>query len=128
MEKLLVILGMLREVRGRTRLQKTVFLLSENEDVNLGYDFIPYHYGPYSQDLQLEVDLLEAAGLLQIRPRDGILYMHSLTEEGEAAARETEQEMDEAERDRLSKALRKYGRRSTNSLIKEAKKLAGMLS
>jgi len=125
-EKLLVTLNRLGEVWGRTRLQKMIFLLKEKDGVNFGYDFIPYHYGPYSQELQVELNLLEAAGLVQVKPEDKNLYVYSLTEEGKNVARKIEQKMDRTELEKLVNGLRYYKKKKTRFLIKMAKELVGM--
>jgi len=125
-EKLIVILNRLGTVKGRTRLQKIIFLLNNKEGIPLDYHFIPYYYGPYSRDLQLEIDFLEAAGFVEVRPQDGILYVHKLTEKGKEAAKKIEEEIGKTEMDKLLRVLEKYKRRTTSSLIKEAKELAGM--
>jgi uncharacterized protein YwgA len=36
---------------GKTKLQKSLYFLQESLDVPLGFDFVMYHYGPYSQDI-----------------------------------------------------------------------------
>jgi len=126
-EKLLVVLDRLRVIRGRTRLQKIIFLLKHKNKIDFDYNFIPYYYGPYSRDLQLAVNLLEAAGFVQVVPESGNLYVHCLTTEGRSAARQSEQKMQKSEKNSLSEALRSYDEeRSTPSLISEAKKLAAL--
>lgn len=125
LEKLLVLLSAFSEIRGRTRFQKIIFLLKEKDNIDFDYDFIPYYYGPYCQDLQLEIDLLEAADFVQVEPEDGNLYVHRLTEKGRQAADEIEQRMEDSEQ-RLLGAWRKYRRRSTSSLIREAKNVASV--
>jgi uncharacterized protein YwgA len=127
-EKLLVILSKLRVIDGRTRFQKIVFLLRNKESIDLNYNFIPYYYGPYSHELQLEINLLEAAGLVQVVPKDRTLYVHSLTVEGHHAVAEIERRMDVSEKEKLQKAIRNYRKKSTMSLIKEAKQLANTAS
>lgn len=122
LEKLLVVLNRLGDIRGRTRFQKILYLLKEKDNIDLDYDFIPYYYGPYSRGLQLEINLLEAADFVQVEAKDDNLYVHSLTEKGKAAAKEIEQKIEKEER-MLLNALKKYKRRSTSSLIREAKKL-----
>jgi uncharacterized protein YwgA len=125
-EKLLVILRKLRVIPGRTRFQKIIFLLENKDRISLTYNFIPYYYGPYSSELQLEIDMLEASSLIQVVPEDGNLYVHCLTEEGRRIAAEVERKMTAPEIGALSAALRQYRRRSTSSLITEAKRLANM--
>lgn len=125
-EKLLVMLNKLGTVNGRTRFQKIVFLLKEKEGLELGYTFIPYHYGPYAHDLQLEMDLLEAAGFIRVEHQEDNLYVHSLTEQGVKVAERIAHQIDFTEFKKLSKLLEKYNVRSTKSLTTESKKLVGM--
>lgn len=122
-EKVLFILSKLREIAGRTRFQKIIFLLKHKEGINFSYIFVPYYYGPYSFELQLDINLLEAAGLLEIIPKDGTLYLHRLTSEGEKLAAKVEEKIDPQEREKIEKALKKYERKSTSTLIEEAKKI-----
>lgn len=125
-EKLLVILRRLRVISGRTRFQKIVFLLENRDGVSLGYHFIPYYYGPYSSELQLEIDMLEASGLIQVVPENGNLYVHGLTDNGDQVAADVERRMESSERETLFGAISQYRRKSTGSLIREAKQLANM--
>jgi hypothetical protein len=65
-----------REVVGRTRLQKTVKLL-QRLGFPTDYRYTIYFYGPYSEDLQTEVDLLESFGLIHEQDhirKDGTVY------------------------------------------------------
>lgn len=43
-------------VGGRTRFQKMVFLLQHRINLDHKYDFIAHDYGPYSPDLQYDID------------------------------------------------------------------------
>jgi len=122
-EKLLFFLSKLGTVRGRTRFQKLMFLLKEKEDIDLGYKFIPYCYGPYAHDLQLELDMLEAAGFIQVKHQEGNLYVHSLTEKGKEVTNLIAKNMEKNELQKITKSLKKYKRKSTVSLIRESKKL-----
>lgn len=123
-EKLLVILKKLGTIAGRTRFQKIIFLMKNKDGIPFDYNFIPYYYGPYSAELQLEINLLEAADLLQVVPQDGILYMHRLTSEGERMAEKIERKMEPLEKEMLESAIKNYRRKSTSSLIREAKQVA----
>ena len=125
-EKLLVVLKYYGKIWGRTRFQKIIFLLKEKYGVKFNYKFIPYHYGPYSQDLQYEIDMLNALGLIDINPEDGILYSHQLTAEGKKAADKMEEKIDPAELRKIISAIDKLRSKSTESLIKQAKKIAGI--
>ena len=52
-----------KEVVGRTRLQKTVKLL-QRLGFPTDYRYTIYFYGPYSEDLQAGVDMLDTFGLI----------------------------------------------------------------
>lgn len=46
-----------KAIRGRTRLQKMLFLLQQKyKKCNFQYDFYPHDYGPYSSTLQSDID------------------------------------------------------------------------
>ncbi len=74
------------EVVGRTRLQKSVYLL-ERLGFRSGFDdFSYYHYGPYSASLDAAVEDAKAFGCLEeeSRPRlsDGAAYSVFLLKDG----------------------------------------------
>src|SRR5215475_12940374 len=52
-----------REVYGRTRLQKTIKLL-QSLGLPTGYSYMNYFYGPYSEDLQADIGLVQQLGLV----------------------------------------------------------------
>jgi len=56
------------EVIGRTRLQKTVKLL-QRLGLPTSYGYTIHFYGPYSEDLQSDVTLLENVSLAREEPR-----------------------------------------------------------
>ena len=51
-------------VEGKTRLQKLVFLVQEEQKVSLHYRFKPYHRGPLSFGLQKDVNSLVNQGIV----------------------------------------------------------------
>ena len=56
------------EISGITRLQKFLFLLTEETDITLsseGFDFVAYKAGPYSARLYDDMELLENFGLVE---------------------------------------------------------------
>ncbi|RLF54040.1 hypothetical protein DRN98_07405 [Methanosarcinales archaeon] len=101
-------------VAGRTLLQKTIYFL--NEKNNLGIEFVPYYYGPYSAEIADAVESLKASGIVKevveefpvfntsvgFEPRR---YIYQLTEIGEKIAENVKNKYpEEAERirDQLS--------------------------
>lgn len=53
-----------QRIAGRTRLQKTIWLL-QRLGLQSSYRYKTYHYGPYSEGVQAEVELLESFGVLE---------------------------------------------------------------
>jgi uncharacterized protein YwgA len=51
---------------GKIRLQKLLYFLQEGWGVQLGYDFVMYHYGPYAGQVDADLSLLAAAGVVKI--------------------------------------------------------------
>jgi uncharacterized protein len=62
---------------GKTKLQKLIFLLSELEDVGVGYEFHFYNYGPYSNGLASDIGYLGEVGALTVRfdSKDGAFHI-----------------------------------------------------
>ncbi len=73
-------------VGGRKRFQKTVCVLKHRDDIPLGFDFVPYYYGPYSETLAGTIQSLVGAGYVYEKPVEigvGVFkYEYSLTEQG----------------------------------------------
>ncbi|ACR41247.1 conjugal transfer protein [Saccharolobus islandicus] len=50
-----------------TRIQKTVFLVEKELKLDLGYNFIPFYFGPFSKELQDDIYKLSELGYVKIR-------------------------------------------------------------
>jgi len=48
-----------RQYYGKIVIQKIIYFLQESQGLNFGYRFVFYHYGPYSEDLSRDIDLME---------------------------------------------------------------------
>lgn len=55
---------------GATHLQKAAYFLTELAGVPLSYEFVLYRHGPFSFDLQDEIDELQGYGLIEAKPVD----------------------------------------------------------
>ena len=64
--KLLLLIKSAGKIEGKTKIQKMVFLGKEEEELNLGFDFVKYNYGPYSFELAKALNALEDGGLIKI--------------------------------------------------------------
>ena len=91
---LMEIIGHSGIVEGRKRLQKTVCVLKHRDGIPLGFDFVPYYYGPYSETLAGTIQSLVGAGYVYEEPVEigvGIFkYKYSLTEQGKQEIRQVE--------------------------------------
>lgn len=74
-------------VEGRTRFQKIIFILQQQAKFfNDRYDFVPHDYGPYSSELQTDIDDLIAKKLMEeVRhtvEEGKIKYVYQITDKG----------------------------------------------
>lgn len=83
-------------VRGRTRFQKMMFLLGgEMERMDRGgqteLGFVPHHYGPYSRQLQDDIEGLIGEGMIEERGEESqsgqYMYRYAITARGDGMAR-----------------------------------------
>lgn len=77
-------------VRGRTRFQKMMFLLwkgmeGEGRRGLSGLGFVPHHYGPYSRQLQDDMEGLIGEEVVE-SPAGQYAYRYRVTERGAAMA------------------------------------------
>lgn len=98
---------------SKLRLMKLAFLL-KNEGANIprtaSYEFLPYHYGPFSFTMYHELDSLQRDGMLVPNEQD-----FRLCSSGEATAKKLEKEI-AFEVDKLS---RRFAQVQTNTLVSQ---------
>jgi len=86
-------------VKGRTRLQKLIFLIQqrleeEGSTVEWGYHFRPYDYGPFAKGIYDDIEQLHRRGYVTEKEDrldqddDVIQYDYALTDEGREALRQ----------------------------------------
>lgn len=80
--RVLSLLAVLGEVRGRKKLQKIVFLL-QHWGTDLHCRFTYHFYGPYAADLQVLMQELAAQDLLR-EERDKGQFVYRITDKGRA--------------------------------------------
>ncbi|MEL1133816.1 hypothetical protein AAC978_01420 [Desulfitobacterium sp. THU1] len=68
------------DIKGRKKIQKIVFIL-ENDGMDAPYKYSYHHYGPYSAQLQEEIDFLVQHNLLEEITKNGT-YEYKITDEG----------------------------------------------
>jgi len=116
-----------KHVKGRKRLQKTVCVLKYQHGVPFQFQFRPYFYGPYSEQLAEAINVLEAVGLVteveDELPSGVIQYDYYLTKKGEAVAEDmlTKNVPEEESVSKLKKAVPKISHLETSELVAIAK-------
>lgn len=79
-------------VDGSTRFQKLVFLAQEETELPEEYEFEPNNFGPFSQRLASDLDLLRARGLVEKREEpNGVgntRHVYRLTRDGIQVAKD----------------------------------------
>jgi uncharacterized protein YwgA len=124
---LLVTLEKSNRIVGRTRLQKTVFLLREKFKVPFRFVFRKYFYGPYSDDLSDVIENLVALGMVDETKRylaDGVIqYSYRLTKFGDSflATHLTQKQYRRPPMSDLVKGLQELNQIPTPSLIANSK-------
>jgi len=79
--KLLSLLEVAGEIKTRKKIQKIIYLLKQKK-APFTEDFTLHHYGPYSSELQIELDQLEDSELIQpTSSLDAEVYKFNLSEE-----------------------------------------------
>jgi len=124
---ILLLLKYLKGVKGRTRFQKIIYLLKEKYGIDLSYRFMPYYYGPYSDDMQSDIDMLSLLDLLKVEVvslGEGVLrYEHNLSPKGSEVAEEIEKQLSSNQKRQLQSALNELKDVETDKLVEKAKEL-----
>ena len=53
---------------GKTHVQKTMFLVSEATSVEIPFEFVLYKHGPYSFDIETELEQMKSYDALVVKP------------------------------------------------------------
>ena len=118
-----------KKIEGRKRLQKLVCILKHGRDIPFSYNFKPYYYGPYSEELTDAVDTLVGLGLLKEEKEilnSGISkYVYELTPQGnekiEESVKNIQTGIDIEKFQALTKELES---KSTEDLVLESKSVS----
>ena len=120
----LLTLYVVGEIRGKTKLQKLVFLLDKELNIikDQGYNFVPYKYGPFSKELIEDVEMLILTGLVETKEEvkefngeEVTIAIYKLTDRGKNIARRIYDELTDEEKRRINK-LKEFNTGSARSL------------
>jgi len=128
MKWILLISSTLGKIRGKTRFMKLLFLLRKEYSFRRGnfFKFEPWLYGPFSEDIEMDLSELENQNLISKRAllffeeeasEEKTLYEYSLTTQGERIAREISQDLSRHEIETLME-LKKFNRMKLKTLLK----------
>ncbi len=96
---------------GKIVIQKILYFLQETENVNLNYRFTFYHYGPYSEELARDIQLMELNGLINssVDPK-GMGYSIHLNEIVAQKYIEQSQQVIDRNSNKITRILSDFGR------------------
>lgn len=122
MRLLVLVTSYFERVEGRKHFQKAIFLLQEKFGIELNYHFIPYLYGPYSSELQNDIDILARTGYLKAS-KVGYLFYYEITPLGREVALEVGKEYGKERCEELKKKVDNLKEFETQELVDWSKQL-----
>jgi len=96
----------------------------------MDYSFVPYYYGPFSRQLEADIDLLKFFGYIIEKPKivdeeQGVVrYDYSLTIKGRQKVESELQKLPRRELEKMQENLQELCRIPTSLLILTAKSIA----
>jgi uncharacterized protein YwgA len=109
-------------VEGRKYFQKAIYILQEYFKVGFNYSYIPYLYGPYSSQLQNDIDILARTGYLKAS-KSGPLFFYEITTLGKNIASQVEVEYGIQQSATLKKHVDDLKESETDELVTWSKQL-----
>ena len=109
-------------IEGKTRLQKLVFLVQESlkkKGIELGFNFEPASYGPYSPALAETVDMLCEKGFINEKTigTTKVLHIFTLQNSGKAVLDEFQAQIPQNVKESVEEVLGKFGKTSLKELL-----------
>jgi len=122
-EIILSILYLKGKVWGRTYLQKLLYLLNREVFDNTLFDYKFHKYGPYSEDINVEITTLETERQIEEKAvlTKGLntAYTYELTENGKKIASDIFiKKLSNKEREKLIEYINKFGSFSSTELLR----------
>ncbi len=72
-----------KQIKGKTRLMKYLFLLEKEVSIDVYFNFHPKHYGPYSKEIEEDLKFLEENGFIHsFYDRDEKTIIYAITDKG----------------------------------------------
>lgn len=117
----LYLLSVLGRVPTATKLQKLVFLIQTEGKVDGGYLFHKKHYGPYSEDLDVDVKAFSnSLNLMETRLVEGAshqYYLYTPTDLGRNTTNQLLTTIPEAVKKRVNRVIQNHGEKTYHELL-----------
>ena len=100
---------------GKTAMMKLVYMLQEVYDLNFGYEYDIYTYGPYAPEVMADIDHIAAMQEIKLDTYDfnyGKGYSLTITEKGEEAI----SDLDDFTANRIKQAVDVFGNKTAKQL------------
>lgn len=117
-------------VNGRVKLQKLTYLLKHMYNVPTDYSFVRYYYGPFSRQLEHDIDILKFFGYISEKTKviseeqHVVRYDYSLTDKGRQKVRSELQKLPGKELEKMQTSIQELCRLPPSLLILTAKSIA----
>ena len=120
-----------KKIEGRKRLQKLVCILKHGREVPFSFNFKPYYYGPYSEELTDAVDTLVGLGFLMEKKEilsSGISkYVYELTPQGNEKVEEHIKNItSDIDIEKFETLTQELEGKSTEDLVLESKSVSNL--
>ncbi len=116
-------------IEGRKRLQKIVCTMKFKNKIPFSFEFRPYFYGPYSEDLSEIVDAMVGTGLLkewsEMLGSDVVRYNYELSDRGKEMAEKFVKVLDEKLITKVQKSSEEMNELATSELVSLSKRAFG---
>jgi uncharacterized protein YwgA len=121
------------KIEGRKRFQKIVCILKYQHDIPFKYEFVPYFYGPYADELANSLNILVSSGLVDENKspvsETFSQYVYELTSQGKELATNLSKESEDIDFDlfhHFSQEVACLKHIDTSDLVKRSKKVSKM--
>jgi uncharacterized protein YwgA len=114
--------------KGRTKLQKLIMLAKIEEKYPFSFEFVRYHYGPFSFEIQNVISDLVGTGVIEqqeILTAIGSECNYRLTEEGHKFLNHLNENIDQADKKKLDRLWDKYRFFGKEKIVTRAKEVFG---
>lgn len=110
----------------RKRLQKIVYIGKNDPKIKypFSFEFVRYHYGPFSFDLKNLMDTLIVGGFIK-EDLEHSTYSYHLTERGTNFLQELKKEIGQEKIKKIEFTWKTYGDKSVSELTSRAKEIFG---